>query len=78
MRKKFNISEYYCTECDSPVEEVFKDGSFKFWCPVCNKLWEDMDYVYKKDGDDDDIPSGCEACGGPYPHCKTSCKIFDD
>jgi DNA-directed RNA polymerase subunit M/transcription elongation factor TFIIS len=23
-------------------------------------------------------PSGCIACGGPYPYCKTSCPIFDD
>lgn len=24
------------------------------------------------------IPSGCRACGGPYPQCKISCKLFDD
>lgn len=24
------------------------------------------------------IPSGCKACGGPYPDCMTACKIFDD
>lgn len=24
------------------------------------------------------IPPGCAACGGPYPQCTTSCKIFDD
>ena len=24
------------------------------------------------------VPSGCAACGGPYPYCKTSCPIFDD
>ena len=23
-------------------------------------------------------PAGCGACGGPYPYCKTSCKLFDD
>lgn len=23
-------------------------------------------------------PAGCRACGGPYPYCKTSCKLFDD
>ena len=27
---------------------------------------------------DDETPEGCDACGGPYPHCKTSCPIFDD
>ena len=24
------------------------------------------------------IPSGCRACGGPYPKCKASCKLYDD
>lgn len=23
-------------------------------------------------------PAGCRACGGPYPYCKASCKMFDD
>ena len=23
-------------------------------------------------------PAGCKACGGPYPYCKASCKMFDD
>lgn len=23
------------------------------------------------------IPSGCRACGGPYPECKSSCNLFD-
>lgn len=27
---------------------------------------------------DDDIPEGCLACGGPYPHCMSSCNLFDD
>ena len=24
------------------------------------------------------VPSGCAACGGPYPYCTTSCPMFDD
>ena len=24
------------------------------------------------------ICNRCRACGGPYPYCKTSCKLFDD
>lgn len=24
------------------------------------------------------IPEGCRACGGDYPNCKDSCKLFDD
>lgn len=30
------------------------------------------------DADDDDIPEGCAACGGPYPNCVDSCSMFDD
>ena len=26
----------------------------------------------------EDPPAGCRACGGPYPNCKLSCKLFDD
>lgn len=29
--------------------------------------------------DDDDGDAGCKACGNPaYPHCKTSCPLFDE
>ncbi len=28
--------------------------------------------------DEIDIPECCRACGGPYPDCMTSCKMFDD
>lgn len=24
------------------------------------------------------LAAGCRACGGPYPNCKLSCKLFDD
>ena len=28
---------------------------------------------------DDEEEKGCTACGNPaYPHCKTSCPMFDD
>jgi hypothetical protein len=27
---------------------------------------------------DANTPACCIACGGPYPDCLTSCKIFDD
>lgn len=26
----------------------------------------------------DGLPECCASCGGPYPNCMTSCKIFDD
>lgn len=24
------------------------------------------------------IPKVCRSCGGPYPDCTSSCKMFDD
>ena len=39
------------------------------------------DYVMidlESDDYEEDIPEGCRACGGDYPHCKDSCPLFDD
>ena len=39
----------------------------------------DVDYFNDDDdGKIDGVPVGCAACGGPYPHCTTSCPMFDD
>lgn len=34
-----------------------------------------MDYLVFRN---DMPPAGCRACGGPYPYCKPSCRMFDD
>ena len=63
-------------------------------CPSCGWEIEELDYEYEsademelgldERGDEylifrDDVPpAGCKACGGPYPYCKASCKMFDD
>lgn len=63
-------------------------------CPSCGWEIEELDYEYESEdemelglderGDeylifrDDMPPAGCKACGGPYPYCKASCKMFDD
>ena len=63
-------------------------------CPSCGWEIEELDYEYEsademelgldERGDeylifrDDMPPAGCKACGGPYPYCKASCKMFDD
>ena len=59
-------------------------------CPSCGWKVDVMDYEYEEDEEeewteeilkayDGDVPpAGCRACGGPYPQCKTSCKLFDD
>lgn len=65
-----------------------------YTCPSCGWEIDEMDYEYESGdpmelvlderGDehlifkDDMPPAGCRACGGPYPYCKTSCKMFED
>lgn len=39
---------------------------------------DNADYDEYYEDPDDDIPECCIACGGPYPSCRNSCKIFDD
>ena len=48
-------------------------------CPNCGNEWliDNRDEIIN-DSCDNDIPECCIACGGPYPQCMTSCKIFDD
>ena len=63
-------------------------------CPSCGWEIDEMEYEYESGdpmelvqderGDDylvfrnDMPPAGCRACGGPYPYCKPSCRMFDD
>lgn len=66
--------DYYI--CDSDIE----DGE---GYPTLASTYEDRDeedeYPLPDDYEsEEDIPECCIACGGPYPQCTTSCKIFDD
>lgn len=63
-------SAVMCPECYTIIKD---DGFGNYICPVCGTdAMEDDTY------DEDDIPEGCAACGGPYPSCTSSCKLFDD
>lgn len=42
-----------------------------------NDEWDDNDFE-QEEYDINDIPEGCRACGGEYPHCTSSCPLFDD
>lgn len=39
---------------------------------------EYLEMMEASDDDEDDIPEGCVACGGPYPICTDGCPLFDD
>ena len=41
------------------------------------KQGKELYLVYDED-EEDEIPEGCMACGGPYPDCSDSCPIYGD
>lgn len=72
---------YKCPKCGAKMDYV---GGLVDWeCPKCGTAgvleWDigNKEY-YVSTYEEDDIPYGCEACGGPYPDCASSCSIFDD
>lgn len=74
-----------CNECGALMErrEDPRGGCDIYTCPSCGWEIDEMEYEYERDEDvdergDDIPPAGCRACGGPYPNCKLSCKLFDD
>lgn len=90
IAKSFNDGIPVC-KCGAAMEMDFITDHFM--CPNCGFEIEDLDeyfdnnpysdivdeWVFVEDSDDYDKPGeGCEACGGPYPDCKSSCSLFDN
>ena len=83
MKKLDGINNYICDECGAMMEKADEEVLV---CPSCGHSVDIVDYGHEHDYDDyysnvldiEDEPECCKACGGPYPSCKTSCKIFDD
>lgn len=81
-----------CNRCGAVMErEEDSAGECDIYiCPACEWIVDVMDYDYEEDEEmewtseilntygGDVPPAGCNACGGPYPYCKSSCKIFED
>lgn len=75
-----------CNKCGAIMDLVDDE----FVCPSCQWTVDTMEYEYEYDEEEEwtdeslDMfgglipPEGCRACGGPYPQCVTSCKLFDD
>ena len=51
---------------------------FSKWDLTPDMIDEGDEWLYSDDEDEDAVPYGCSACGGPYPHCKDACPMFDD
>lgn len=63
-----------CNRCGAVMDrrEDPRGGCDIYACPSCG--WEIDELVFRNDMP----PAGCRACGGPYPYCKPSCRMFDD
>lgn len=79
LMKYLNDGDAICNKCGALMDrkEDPAGGCDILVCPSCGWEIDEMEYEYE-DEDALDVPAGCRACGGPYPHCKTSCKLFDD
>lgn len=79
-----------CNQCGAIMErrDDPKGGCDIYICPSCGWEIDEMEYEYEDNNEWTETilgmnhnnvpPVGCQACGGPYPHCKISCKLFDD
>ena len=80
-----------CNRCGAVMDrrEDPAGGCDIYACPSCGWEVDEMDYEYEDSEEEwteetlesyrgSVPPKGCRACGGPYPHCKTSCKLFDN
>ena len=60
-----------CDKCGAKLRE--KDGPIFGWRGVlCQSCWNNENF------EDDSPPKSCIARGGPYPDCKSSCKLYDE
>lgn len=65
-----------CKKCNVIMDYSSKLG---FRCSSCGmKVSIEQYYSRNTYNYNETPPVGCAACGGPYPYCKTSCKLFDD
>jgi predicted RNA-binding Zn-ribbon protein involved in translation (DUF1610 family) len=92
LLKYLNDGYAVCNECGAVMDRVEDPGGggVAYACPSCGWEVDEAEYEYEPGEEtewtsvmlgiyaDDVPPAGCRACGGPYPHCKMSCKLFDD
>lgn len=75
------------------INSIQNSFSGKWICPKCGKYvrqttvnrhfaehetYDEYDNYYDSNSYIIDMPEACKACGGPFPNCTTSCKLFDD
>ncbi len=74
LKFNFETNTFKCFSCGFVEnEEVIQESVFE------EEDFDEYDDIYERPyNDEEEMPDCCRACGGPWPNCKTSCKIFDD
>lgn len=74
------ITQYNCPFCNGHMRR--NPSNFNWY--ICEECDEELELDTSTNefileyNNDDDVPEGCAACGGPYPDCTSSCPLFDD
>lgn len=64
--EKFNAEYGHCA-----YDYYYSSNDFCYECAV-------SEYESQEDDDYDGPPPGCRECGGPWPNCMDSCRLYDD
>ncbi len=62
-----------CPQCGETMKYSYSNSEFK--CYNCGYIMDEDDWEYDED---EEMPWVCSNCGGPWPSCTTSCKMFDE
>ena len=69
-------SEKVCPYCDADLSKyIAEDDAWE--CGNCGKIIPDKEAYDAPSFNEEDIPEACVTCGGPYPDCMDSCKLYD-
>lgn len=79
-----------CNDCGAIMdrEERREEKCSVYICPLCGCEADVMEYEHENDEEwtsemlnmyEGDVPpAGCRNCGGPYPDCIVSCRLYDE
>lgn len=90
--QQMNIIEEHCSNAEgdclycSNCGKIMTYARGRYICPMCSSWVREstLNKMFMREAEKfeksmkEDIPSGCRACGGPWPNCKDSCPLYDD
>ena len=65
-----------CPSCGTTMGYSYVLDEFK--CPSCGYVMDGDDYDGYDIYDNNGMPWACSTCGGPWPDCVDSCKLYDE